>query len=116
MASTAEDLVKWYQEALRSAFFKQPYTLLEFKRIQAMADSLAYVVPPDTLAYGKGGSIDWNNFHCFSLAGQMIVATVPVTFCFTVNCTGPDDGVSKVFREYKDAVAAVLGEAAKTVA
>ena len=116
MASTADDLVKWYQQALRGSFFKQPETLLEFKRIQAMADSLAYVVPPDTLAYGKGGSIDWNNFHCFSLAGQMIVAKVPVTFCFTVNWTGPDDGVGKVFGAYKDAVAGVLEEAAKTVA
>jgi beta-lactamase class A len=116
MASTSEDLVKWYQQALRGAFFQQPDTLLEFKRIQAMADALAYVAPPDTLAYGKGGSIDWNNFHCFSLAGQMIVAKVPVTFCFTVNWTGPDDGVSKVFGANKDAVAGVLEEAAKTVA
>ena len=43
MTSTSEDLVKWYQQALRGAFFKQPDTLLEFKRIQAMADALAYV-------------------------------------------------------------------------
>jgi beta-lactamase class A len=116
MASTAEDLVKWYQQVLRGAFFKQPATLLECKRIQAMADSLAYVVPSDTPAYGKGGSIDWNNSHCFSLAGQMIVAKVPVTFCFTINWTGPDDGVDKVFESYKDAVTGVLGEAAKAVA
>ena len=25
-------------------------------------------------AYGKGGSIDWKDFHCFCLPGQMIVA------------------------------------------
>ncbi len=42
-----------------------------------MADSIAHVVPPDTPAYMKGGSIDWNGFHCMALAGQMIVRGVP---------------------------------------
>ncbi len=70
---------------------------MEFKRIQAMADSLALVVPPDTPAYGKGGSIDWGDFHCFSLPGQMIVRQVPVTFCFTINWTGPAESVGSVF-------------------
>jgi beta-lactamase class A len=89
MASTAEDMVRWYRQALRGAFFKKPGTLVEFKRIQAMADALPHVVPPDTVAYGKGGSIDWQGFHCFCLPGQMIVGKVPVTFCFTINWTGP---------------------------
>ena len=95
MASTAEDMVRWYQQALRGAFFKKPETLLEFKRIQAMADAIVHVVPPDTIAYAKGGSIEWAGFHCFSLPGQMIVGKVPVTFCFTINWTGPDDGVRR---------------------
>ena len=59
MASTAEEMVRWYQQALRGAFFRKPDTLVEFKRIQAMADAIALVVPQDTPAYGKGGSIDW---------------------------------------------------------
>jgi len=50
------------------------------------------------------------------LAGQMIVAKAPVTFCFTINWTGADDGVGKVFEAYKGAVTSVLGEAAKAVA
>ena len=71
MLSTAEEMVHWYQRALKGEFFRKPETLLEFKRIQAMADSLWHVVPADTLAYGKGGSIDWQDFHCFALSGQM---------------------------------------------
>jgi hypothetical protein len=43
MASTTEDMVS---------------------RIQAMADALVHVVPPETVAYGKGGSIDWQGFYC----------------------------------------------------
>lgn len=115
MASTAEDLVAWYRRALKGEFFTRPATLVEFKRIQAMADSLVHVVPADTIAYGKGGSIDWQGFHCFSLAGQMIVAKTPVTFCFTINWTGPDDGVPATFRSYVTAIADVLKEAAQAV-
>ena len=37
------------------------------------ADAIAMVVPADTVAYMKGGSIDWNGFHCLAVAGQMIV-------------------------------------------
>ena len=115
MASTAEDMVSWYRQALAGAFFEKPGTLVEFKRIQAMADSLVLVVPPNTLAYGKGGSIDWQDFHCFCLAGQMIVGKVPVTFCFTINWKGPEESVGTTFQSYKTAVADVLGEAARAV-
>ena len=115
MASTAEDMVSWYRQALAGAFFQKPGTLVEFKRIQAMADALVLVVPADTPAYGKGGSIDWQGFHCFCLPGQMIVGKVPVTFCFTINWTGPADGVGAIFQSYKTAVADVLQEAARAV-
>jgi beta-lactamase class A len=113
MASTADDMVSWYRQALAGAFFQKPGTLVEFKRIQAMADALVHVVPPDTVAYGKGGSIDWQGFHCFCLPGQMIVGKVPVTFCFTINWTGPADGVGAIFQSYKTAIAHTLLEAGR---
>ena len=115
MASAAEDLVRWYTRALRGDFFTDPATLVEFKRIQAMADALAHMVPPNTVAYGKGGNIDWAGFHCLCLAGQMVVAEVPITFCLTANWSGPDDGVAGVFQAYKDAVADVLKAAAEAL-
>lgn len=115
MASTAEEMVRWYQQALRGRFFKKAETLVEFKRIQTMADSIPKVVPPDTVAYAKGGSIDWEGFHCFCLPGQMIVGKAPVTFCFTINWTGPDDGVPAMFRSCREATAGVLKEAARSV-
>lgn len=115
MASSSADMVHWYQQALRGAFFKKPATLVEFKRIQSMADALIHVVPPDTTAYGKGGSIDWEHFHCFSLPGQMIVGKMPVTFCFTINWNGPDDGVPAIFQSFVASIADVLQEAAQVV-
>jgi beta-lactamase class A len=110
MISTAEELVRWYQQALRGAFFSKPPTLTEFKRIQAMADAIAMTVPPDTVAYGKGGSIDWEGFHCLAFAGQMMVAKAPVTFCLTLNWSGPNDKVAGMMEAYIAAVADVLRE------
>ncbi|MPZ39940.1 MAG: hypothetical protein GEU95_18150 [Rhizobiales bacterium] len=115
MASTADDLVRWYQQALRGAFFKKPETLVEFKRIQAMADALDLIVPTNIAAYGKGGSIDWQDFHCVSIAGQMVVDRVPVTFCFSINWTGPDAGVPAVMKSYGTVIADVLQQAAAAV-
>jgi beta-lactamase class A len=41
---------------------------------------------------------------------------VPVTFCFTINWTGPDESVPSVFSTYKAAVAEALREAAQALA
>lgn len=115
MASTARDMVHWYGRALKGNFFKKPATLVEFKRIHAMADAIVKVVPADTMAYAKGGSIDWGGFHCLCFAGQMIVRGAPVTFCFTVNWTGADDGVPTMFHSYATAVGDVLRQAAEAL-
>jgi beta-lactamase class A len=108
MASTADDMVSWYRQSLRSAYFKTPNMIAEFARIQAMATALTQVVPPHIVAYGKGGSIDWQDFHCLSLPGDMVVGATHVTVCFTINWTGPDSGVSDMMRTYVGHVARVL--------
>jgi beta-lactamase class A len=109
MACPAATFVDYYARALRSEFFSKPETLVEFKRIQAMADAIALVVPPDTPAYMKGGSIDWNGFHCMAAAGQMIVRGTPVTFCLTLNWRESDSpDTAGVVEAYKTAAAGVL--------
>jgi hypothetical protein len=42
----------------------------------------------------------------------MIVGRVPVTFSFTVNWTGPDDGVPSVFQSFGSALSETLQAAA----
>ena len=109
MACPAATFVDYYKRALRGEFFRKPETLVEFKRIQAMADAIAIVVPPDTPAYLKGGSIDWNGFHCMATAGQMIVRGTPVTFCLNLNWRDSENGdTGAVIEAYKTAVADVL--------
>jgi beta-lactamase class A len=108
MICSSATFVSYYQQALQGKYFAKPATLGEFRRIQAMADAIALVVPPGIAAYAKGGSIDWQDFHALCLPGQMMLGRQPVTFCFTLNWTGPDGGVPAMMGQYKDAVAGVL--------
>jgi hypothetical protein len=77
MTGSADDMVRWYAGALAGRWFAQADTLREFRRIHAMADALALVVPAGLAAYGKGGSIDWEGFHALSVPGQMVVGGAP---------------------------------------
>ena len=115
MLSTATEMVHWYQQSLSGKFFKKPETLVEYKRIQAMADALSKIVPKDTLAFGKGGSIDWLDFHCLCVPGQMLVNRTPITFCFTLNWQGGKETSISRLDEFVAKTAAVLHEAAKLV-
>jgi beta-lactamase class A len=109
MACPAATFVDYYKRALRGEFFRKPETLVEFKRIQSMADAIAVVAPPDTPAYLKGGSIDWNGFHCMAAAGQMTVRGTPVTFCLNLNWRDSDSAdAALVIEAYKTAVTDVL--------
>jgi beta-lactamase class A len=93
LASSADDLVSYYKRALAGRFFTKRATLAEFKRIHL---TNAFF-PDDTVGYAKGGSSDLladsptvADFHALSYAGQMVVKTTPVTFCFVVNWTSVD--------------------------
>jgi beta-lactamase class A len=108
MVCPASEFVSYYKRALAGAFFKSQTTLTEFKRIQAMADAIALVIPPDTPAYLKGGSIDWNGFYCMATAGQMIAGRTPVTFCLTLNWHESEGGKDAVEAAYKRTVADIM--------
>ncbi len=101
MMSTAAEMARWYEQALAGTFFQQPETRLEFKRISAMADAMPMMVPEDIMGYGKGGSIDWENFHCLCGAGQMAQPGRRTSFCFILNWTGPDDSVADTMTAFK---------------
>lgn len=112
MLSTAGEMTRWYEQVLAGNIFEKPQTLAEFKRISAMADAMPMMVPADTMAYGKGGSIDWEDFHCFCVAGQMVQPAQRSSFCFIVNWKGPDDSVAGMFKEFKERGRRLLHEVA----
>lgn len=113
MSAPAAEFVAYYRRALAGEFFKKPETLIEFKRVQAMADAIALVVPANTPAYMKGGSIDWNGFHCMALAGQMISHGTPVNIALLLNWTDSDGEQKKIAGGFKDAVGDVLSKVHK---
>ena len=93
LASSADDLVSYYKQALAGRLFTKRTTLSEFKRIHLTNTFF----PENTVGYGKGGSGDWvadsmvvADFHALSYAGQMVVNATPVTFCFVVNWMSTD--------------------------
>lgn len=102
MLSTADEMTRWYESVLAGQVFSKPETLAEFKRISAMADAMPAIAPQDTMAYGKGGSIDWDGFYCFCVAGQMVQPTQRTSFCFIVNWTGAREGVADMFEGFKE--------------
>jgi beta-lactamase class A len=113
MISTASELVSYYSKTLAGGFFSQAATLTEFRRIQAMADAIARIVPPGIAAYAKGGSVDWQDFHALCAPGQMIIGSGSVTFCFTLNWTGPDSSAPEVSAAYAKSAAGMLAAAAQ---
>lgn len=114
MLSTATEMVQWYRQTLSPGFFRQTSTLVEYRRIHAMANALPMVVPAGLASYGKGGSIDWEGFHCLCVAGQMLAGAVPLTFCFTLNWRGGPQSTERT-PEFVAAVAQVLDAAAASI-
>ena len=114
MLSSAADMVSWYRQSLGGKFFQKPATLTEYKRIHAMADAIARAVPPGIAAFGKGGSVDWEGFHCLCFPGQMVMGSATATFCFTLNWTGNVEGNQRS-ESFIDAVRHVLNEVSKAM-
>jgi beta-lactamase class A len=106
LASSADDLVRYYKRALAGNFFIEPTTLAEFKRIHLTNGFF----PPDTVGYAKGGSGDLvahsaiADFHTICYAGQMVVGTTPVSFCFVVNWTSPTVDTAAVIPAFAEVV------------
>ena len=96
MVSTGQNMVAWYAYVLGGGLFAKPETLATFKRIQAMATAMPEIAPPNVIAYGKGGSITWEDAQALAVAGQMVAGPVRATFFYGVNWTGEDASVPRV--------------------
>ncbi len=86
LASSADDFVTFYSQALVGAFFQHSETLNEFRRILTLCDFI-YLIPLPTgvSAYAKSGNADTEGFHARSIAGGIFVANRWVYFAFIIN-------------------------------
>src|SRR5437870_1328523 len=86
LASTAEDFVTYYSQALQGSFLQHGETLQELRRILTLCDFIYLIpVPLGMSAYGKSGNADIAGFHARSFAGGMFFADRWVYFAFILN-------------------------------
>lgn len=116
MASTAQDMCRWYAAVLAGQIFASAAGLAEFKRISTMADAMPLVAPPDVMAYGKGGSIDWNGVQALAVAGQMVDGPVRANFFWGANWPGEPDSVPPVLERLTASIRAALARAIAVLA
>ena len=102
LASTAEDFVAYYSQALQGHFFQHRETLQEFRRILTLCDYIYLIpLPLGISAYAKSGNADTPGFHARAFAGGMFVADRWAYFAFLLNWYSPEandpDTVEKFF-------------------
>jgi beta-lactamase class A len=91
LASTAEEFVTYYAQALQSDFFQHGETLQEFRRILTLCDFIYLIpVPLGVSAYAKSGNVDAPGFHGRAFAGGMFFGDQWVYFAFILNWYAPE--------------------------
>lgn len=90
LASSADDFVSYYSQALAGKFFKNEQTLRVFRQILSMGDAIWLVpLPLGVSAFVKGGSIDVTGHHALCVPGGMLFDDRWVYFCLTLNWPAP---------------------------
>jgi beta-lactamase class A len=92
MASTAGELVSFYERALPGELFLYPETLSAFRATLSLKDEIAQVLPLGVNTFLKGGSLDAFSDHVLSAAGGMYVAQRWVYFAVILNWTDGEAG------------------------
>jgi len=112
LASTAEDFVTYYSQALQGHFFQRGETLQEFRRILTLCDYIYLIpLPLGVSAYAKSGNADAPGFHVRAFAGGINVAGRWAYFAFILNWYAPeaDDSatVQKLFAAINESLTRV---------
>ncbi|MCW2239689.1 class A beta-lactamase-related serine hydrolase [Azospirillum canadense] len=90
LASSADDLVTFYSQALQGKLFTHAETLREFRRILMMGDAIFLIpLPLGVNAFAKGGSIDLPGHHALCIAGGMYCAHRWAYYSMIVNWSAP---------------------------
>lgn len=114
MQGSAEDFVSYYEQILGGDLIRTEAMQREFRRISSMPAIFWSVGPENTPIFGKGGSIEWDNFNALCLPGQMLIGgTLPVTFSFVVNWKGKPSTIPGVGDQFASAIRDTLAATAK---
>ena len=114
LASSMEDLVSYYSQALIGDFFQHSETLQEYRRILTLGDAVLRIVPLGATGFGKGGSIDvpgFNDvpgFHAVCVAGGMFFSGRWAFFALTINWFDPAENDPDTVAAFATAVKQAL--------
>ena len=116
MASTADDMVSWYRAVAAQRLLQDAR---HERRIRAHPGRWPRRCPrscrPTSWRTARAAASTGRTSIACRLPGDMVVGATHVTFCFTINWTGPDNGVPDMMKRYVAAVAGVLEASAKDV-
>jgi len=109
LASSAQDFVTYYSQALQGGFFQHGETLQEFRRILTLCDFIYLIpVPLGASVYAKSGNADTPGFHARAFAGGMFFDDRWVYFAFLLNWYSPEGDdphtVEKLFAAIREAL------------
>jgi beta-lactamase class A len=112
LASSAQDFVTYYSQALQGEFFRHDETLHEFRRILTLCDFIHLIpVPLGVSVFAKSGNADIPGFHARAIAGGMFFDDQWVYFAFILNWYAPEGDdprtVDKFFAAIHEALARV---------
>ena len=86
LASSPDDFVRFYAQALHGRFFRHHETLQEFRRILSLCDFIYLIpLPLGLSAFMKSGNADSPGFHARTIAGGLYVDRRWVFFAFMLN-------------------------------
>lgn len=113
LASSADDFVSYYSQALAGSLFEHAQTLNEFRRILTLCDFIYLIpLPLGASVYAKSGNADVPNFHARSIAGGLFVSNRWVYFAFVINWDAPEandpETVDKFFAAINTALSLVI--------
>lgn len=113
LASSTDDFVSYYSQALSGALFEHAQTLNEFRRILTLCDFIYLIpLPLGASVYAKSGNADVPNFHARSIAGGLFVSNRWVYFAFVINWYAPEaedpETVHKFFAAINTALSLVM--------
>jgi beta-lactamase class A len=109
LASSADDFVSYYSQALPGALFEHAHTLNEFRRILTLCDFIYLIpLPLGASAYAKSGNADVPGFHARSIAGGLFVSNHWVYFAFIINWSAPEAEDHQTVHQFYSAINTAL--------
>jgi beta-lactamase class A len=114
LASSPDDLVKYYAHALQGTLFEHRETLQEFRRILTLCDYIHLIpLPLGVSAYMKSGNADAPGFHVRAIAGGLYAGDRWIFFAFMLNwyaeTPSDDQTVERLFAAINESLARVIG-------